>query len=204
MYKAEQGFITRGEESINNTPQSNVDEMQRLHDKAAKDLQMALATNPYVMPAYTSLMVMARTSSMPFSATDILKKAEASDDRTYFVRQEYMVSLQPRWGGSHEAMKEFAKSVIQYNDRNPRLWSLQGAADADRAYSHYQAGNFSAAVRYYTKALRFGDRFPWLEYRAASRFYLGKKDKAVNDYKKVLYYDPTETKSLAGAGGEEP
>jgi len=196
-YKARQGFVARGGDYISNTPQSRLDEMHRLHDEAAKDLQTAVAANRHLMPAYIRLVSIAKTSNMPFSAKEIVKEAERIDPRSFYVRHEYMGALLPRWGGSYGEMSDFAKTAIKYCNLNPRLWSLQGAADADRADLYYREGDYSAAARYFTKALSFGDRVAWLKYRAACYENQGKSNEAAADYRKAQYYDPD---SAAQAG----
>jgi membrane associated rhomboid family serine protease/tetratricopeptide (TPR) repeat protein len=203
-YRAQQGFIARGGEYASDTPRSQLDEMQRLHDEAAKDLQLAIAANPQLMPAYSCLIVMAKTSNMPYSAKQILDLAVEKDKRSFYVRHEYIVSLQPRWGGSYGDMSAYAKSASEFSGMNPRLWSLQGAADADRADDQYRAGNYSGAVKLYTKALRFGDRLTWLKYRAACNYYQDKKNEAIADYRRVVSYDPSDRTAQAGMTGAEP
>ncbi|WP_136526553.1 rhomboid family intramembrane serine protease [Geomonas ferrireducens] len=203
-YKAEQGFLARGTQYINETPQSNLDEMQRLHDDATTDLQKSLAANPFLMPAYCSLLRMAKTSNMPFSPKQIMDQAVNADKRAFVVRYEYIVSLEPRWGGSYGEMSDYAKSATKYGNLNPRLWCLLGVVESDRADDHYRAGEYSSAVRCYTNALKYGDRTSVLKYRAGCYFELYKKAEAIADYRKVLYYDPTDVKAqqeLAIANG---
>ncbi|MBJ6800308.1 rhomboid family intramembrane serine protease [Geomonas propionica] len=203
-YKAEQGFLVRGTKYIDETPQSNLDQMQRLHDDATTDLQTALAANPLLMPAYSSLLRMAKTSNMSFSPKQIVDQAVNADKRAYAVRFEYIVSLEPRWGGSYGEMSDFATSATKYSNLNPRLWCLLGAVESDRADDLYRSGEFASAIRRYTKALKYGDRTSLLKYRAGCYFELYKKAEAIADYRKALYYDPTDEKAqveLAVANG---
>jgi tetratricopeptide (TPR) repeat protein len=165
----------------------------RLHDEAAKDLQIAISKNPALMPAYASLVSIARESKMPFAAKEILQKAEQNDERTFIVRYQYLLSLQPRWGGSYKEMTKFAEQVIKYIDLNPRLWSLQGEADADRAEIYYKEGNYGSAIEAYTAALKFGDRVTWLKRRAECYEILGQKDKSLADYERVRFYNPIDS-----------
>lgn len=203
-YRAEQGFIARGEKYISDTPPSQLVEMQSLHNEAAKDLQIAVAVSPHLMPAYSYLLTMAKASNMPFSPKQILDEAVVNDKRSFLIRHEYMASLQPRWGGSYGEMSAFAKSAVKYNHLNPRLWSLQGAADADRADMHHIDHDYRAAIKSYSRALKYGDRVSWLKYRAGCYYYEGKKDEATADYKRVLFYDPTDSTAQAGVSGLTP
>ena len=191
-YKAKQGFNARGRKFIDQTQPEQIESMQRFHDDAAKDLQTALDKMPSCMPLYITLIDMARASSMPFTIKDILDRAEAVDKRTYLVRTEYMFSLQPKWGGSFDAMAEFAQHALQYLDRNPRLWSLQGDVHAARAVDFFVHGKYESAAAAYTDALSFGDRISWLKGRSGVFTKMDKEDAAIADQKKILYYDPTD------------
>lgn len=181
IYKAQQGSY------------DDIQNRQQLHDEAAKDLQIATSKNPSLMPAYSWLISIVRESKMPFTAKQILQKAEENDKRTFIVRYQYLWSLQPRWGGSYKEMSTFAEQVIRYIDFNPRLWSLQGEADADRADIYYKEGNYASAIEAYTEALKFGDRVSWLKRRAECYENLGQKDKSSADYERVRFYNPRDS-----------
>ncbi|HEY1269305.1 MAG TPA: hypothetical protein VGH16_18750 [Candidatus Binatia bacterium] len=195
-YRDRQGFAARGDKFINETPESNIKQMIYFHQLAAKDLQTAISKNPRFMPAYSNLIDLAKASRMPFSTHEMAQKAEAIDKRSYYVRYEFMTTLQPRWGGSYELMAAFAQHAIQYLDVNARLWTLQAEVDTDRGNLLFLANNHAAAIQSYTKALQFGDRLSTLNYRALCYEKIGEKDKAVADVKKVLYYEPTNELAL--------
>jgi tetratricopeptide (TPR) repeat protein len=177
--------IYKAQQRLNYEPKTK----QQIHDEAAKDLQIAISKNPSLMPAYTWLIILARDSKMTFTPKQILEKAEKNDRRTYIVRYNYILSLQPQKGGSYQKMREFAEQMVKHVDSNPRLWSLQGEADADQANRHYEEGNYSLAIASYTAALKFGDRTSWLIRRAECYEKIGKNDKAMADFEKVRYYD---------------
>ncbi len=177
IYKAQQGFYYERKN------------MQQLHDEAANDLNVAISKNPTLMPAYAWLVILARDSKMPFTPKQILEKAEENDTRTYLVRYNFMLSLQPQRGGSSQKMREFAKQTLKYIDANPRLWSFEGEVDANEADKFYKAGNYGAAIASYTAALKFGDRTSWLNKRAECYEKIGQNNKAMTDFERVRYYD---------------
>ena len=179
-YKAQQGF-------------NETQNMQRLHDEAAKDLQIAIGKNPKLMPAYTILLILASSSKMPFTANQILQEAEKNDQRTYSVRSVYMQSLQPKRGGSYQKMTVFANQTIKNIDSNPLLWALQGEVDADKADKYYDTGNYASAIESYTAALKFGDRVRWLKRRAECYEKIDQKGKSMTDFERVRYYDSLDS-----------
>jgi tetratricopeptide (TPR) repeat protein len=191
-YKTTEGYWERGGKYISETPQYKIDKMQRLHEEAALDLQVAISKNPALMPAYVDLIDIAKASTMTFTARQILEKAVAHDNRTFLVRYKYIRSLLPRWGGSHEEMSKYAQQTTQYTHLNPRLWSLQGEVSADRADDYEREGDYQSAVVSYTAALQFGDRTSWLKERAICYSKLGQMDLAAADANRVLYYSPTD------------
>jgi tetratricopeptide (TPR) repeat protein len=107
-----------------------------------------------------------------------------------------MSSLYPRWGGSHEEMANFAKKLLEFAHLNPRLWTFQGDVDADRGDNYIFDKNYSAALESYTAALQFGDRVSWLDDRGNCYNRLGQKDKAIADYSRAIYYDPTDERAV--------
>jgi len=191
-YKTTAGYWERGGKYISETPKYKIDKMQRLHEEAATDLQIALSKNPALMSAYQDLIDIARASTMTFTAKQILKKAESHDNRTFFVRYAYMRSMLPRWGGSYQEMSKYANEAIQYVNLNPRLWTLQGEVSADMADTYESEGNYELAVESYNKALKFGDRISWLKKRANCYSKLGKRHLAAVDANRVLYYSPND------------
>jgi len=191
-YKERLGFAARGTKFIIKTPEYKIDDMKELHSEAAKDLQIAVNKNPLLMPAYFYLISIAKASDMPFTPKEILDQAVKQDNRTYTVRVAYMGAITPSWGGSYEKMSDFAKQTIQYADVNPSLWTLQGEVFAEQGGDYWRENNFAQALEAFNLALKYGDRTTWLRSRAGCFWQLGQKDKAVEDYKKILYYDPKD------------
>ncbi len=197
IYRCKAGYAARGSKYASETSKEQFAAMQRLHDEAAKDLQKAIAKDPTLMPAYASMIRIAKMSDMPFTTRQVLDSALMHDRRTFEVRSAYMGSLLPRWGGSYEAMSEFAAESIKDVTRNPRLTTLQGDADADRADLLYNK-DAQAAIDGYTKALRFGDRITWLTYRGDCYKRLGDTAKAEENYARIRMYD-TRTNNVVPA-----
>jgi hypothetical protein len=192
-YKVKQGFGARGVKFFNQTRPEQISEMQKYHEEAAKDLQTAINKNPTLMTAYRLLIHMAKSSDMPYTAQQIILKAEENDKQSFSLRDAYMQALWPQWGGSLEEMAEFASRESQFADANPRLWSLQGEAVATRGFTLHRNGDCASAVELYTAALKYGDSPRWLRMRSLCYSSLGQEKLAKADLDKFRYYDSRET-----------
>jgi tetratricopeptide (TPR) repeat protein len=108
-----------------------------------------------------------------------------------------MRSLEPRWGGSYEAMVGFAAFCAMDYELNHRFWPLVGAPLADLASTYAQRGDDRKAVELYTEALKYGDRLTWLEYRASCFSRCGEFEQALADVERMLYYSPNDRTATA-------
>ncbi len=197
IYRLEQASAARGTDYLSRTPKGNLDLMQSYCDQAAADLQTALEKNPELSPAWTALIRISMMASMPFGPDEIFEKAINQDRRSFYIRQQYMVSLQPRWGGSSEAMLGFGQFCAQDVQLNPRLWVLQGDLYSDGAGMLSLQGDHEQAVDMYTRALLFGDKLSTLQYRAYSLQKCGRNEEAAVDLRKILSYDPMHRAAIA-------
>ncbi|MBI3393867.1 MAG: tetratricopeptide repeat protein [Nitrospirae bacterium] len=196
-YKARLGFDVRGGKTIDKTPRQRIEDMHRYHTDAFKDLQMAIEKNPGLMPAYVDLIWISTASSIPITPREALDMAIHHDNRTYYARRAYVDVLHPKWGGSFRQMSDFAKGSLKYIHLNPRLWSLQGMAYAYRAMDYDEEADYTNAISMYSAALAFGDDVTLLKNRAAVYYKSGNIGKAEADYRRVLYYHPTDSTAVA-------
>ena len=190
IFMAQQGFDVRGGKWAQETPRADMNAMVECHYAATVDLMSATEKEPDMAPAYVWWIQIAKASSTPYEPEEILARAVKADKRCYYARFQYIISLQPRWGGSHEQMKAFAEEAAKQSDLNARLWSLQGEVYADIADQYWFAKDYAEASNYYGVALIYGDRTSWLRYRAACFYTLRIYELAIDDLSRVLYYAP--------------
>ena len=189
-YKTAEAANARGTDFAANTPKISLQEMTRLCYEAADDLMDALDLNPRLTPAWVALLRLSMMTQMPFSPQEIYSEAIKHDHNSIYLRLQFMYALQPRWGGSYPEMEALAKRAVQEIDLNPRFWSLQGEIYADQANMCAINGDFTRSVELYTKALEYGDKLTWLQYRSYALNKLGRTDEALTDLERILYYDP--------------
>ena len=73
------------------------------------------------------------------------------------VREKYMGTLAPRWGGSVEAMHAFLEESKQAGVSAAHLQSLEGVIIEDQAHTEKDAGDYAAAERDYRKLVALGN-----------------------------------------------
>ncbi|MFH2036605.1 MAG: hypothetical protein ABIJ45_09400 [Candidatus Zixiibacteriota bacterium] len=188
FYYTNLAYAVRGQEYVANTPAEHLDEMHQYLAKAIPDLKKAIELNPKNMPAYAA-MIQAAMSEPSVDAEKYLETALKNDERSYYVRSQYMLKLQPRWGGSYEAMEQFGDETAAKADLNPRFWTFKGAVAADKASLAYDEGDMKTAAKFYNYAMKFGERVQWLQYRAACYYKSGQLEEAHRDFVRMLYYD---------------
>lgn len=190
MYLASCGFAARGTKFADETPKENFDKLYDYLEKAYPDLKTATEKNRDILPAYIWLMNISRNSWSENNKTDVFKEARKYHKRSFYLRFHYMISLEPKWGGSYYLMQAFAQMAARKTDLNPGLYTMLGEPISAEADAYYYKGDYIKAAELYTKALEYGDRTDWLQYRAACYHKLDKLELAVQDLEKILDYDP--------------
>jgi tetratricopeptide (TPR) repeat protein len=76
---------------------------------------------------------------------------------SFTIREVYLNSLLPKWGGSPQAVVEFAKESQTYTKENPKLKWLLGSLYTAAANRQRSAKNYDIAEDLYKNALKFGE-----------------------------------------------
>lgn len=111
----------RGAKYMKDTPQDSVDSMHKLLAQADSDLRQAIALNPRLTPAYIALI---NAGGLGFGRayTDAaIRSALAVAPDDYAIRSVAMWTLEPKWGGSLDAMDRFAAQAQAYTRTNPLM-----------------------------------------------------------------------------------
>jgi len=117
----------RGGEYIQNTPQSNIDDMDRLLAQADTDLQRAVQLNPKITPAYVA-MIQAGSMSLGDAYTEnAFRRGMAAAPDDYAIYGMYIHAAEPKWGGSLQAMAKIASDAQVHVKENPLLALLLSA-----------------------------------------------------------------------------
>lgn len=163
------------------TSEEQFSAMRAEHASARADLERALTLRPGLVAAHFELLEIMMMGGAPRT----LKRAQldaalAACPHCGRIRQEYMATLAPRWGGSHDEMEAFAIECAA-DTKNPRLALLLGSADADRARTLNDANDFEGALVAAERAVARGPFTPFLGERSRARNGLGDSAGALAD-----------------------
>lgn len=189
IYKVNQGWLIRGDKYVKDTPPDNLYGMHLFHEEGKTDLLAAIKLNKRFSPAYCSLIGIEKASGTIDGTKDIHDIAVRSIPETYYVRYDYLRSLQPRWGGSFELMQEYVESLDKAAQKNPRIWSLKAELPAELGRIAWADSDYVNALQYYTEALSYGERLSFLKYRGRLYMLTGQDGLALEDFMKYRKYD---------------
>jgi len=96
------GWAARGTKWMSETPKEQVEQMQAHFAKAVELLQAALKKEPRLMPAHAALVNIGANGELDEEA--VFAAAVKADPGCTELMEERMRALEPRWGGSYEAM----------------------------------------------------------------------------------------------------
>jgi tetratricopeptide (TPR) repeat protein len=189
-YRTHLGFVRRGTHYAVDTPESDLAAMKDTHDKALADLEKAFALRPKLVTALAQEIDIAMTLSDNAGLERAAGKAEKLCPTCLLFRVHLMNAMEPRWGGSYDAMARLAKSspVAQ----NAKLRFLPGYIDIDQVETLLHDGKLDEALAATEKACARGEYWRFLQERA--HVFDAKKDlaQAARDIERASELRPDE------------
>jgi len=164
--------------------------MAQYHAAAIADLDAALATNPRAVHAVIFRMELAKAAGRRDEVGKFYERALKLNPLSFTARNWYLGSLQPRWGGSYEAMEAEIVGTRPLHEKNPRLKVLEGAILTDRAQIAINAKRYHEVNWMTSNALAHGANPTALRYRAEGLVATSQMGLAKKDLDAVLALDP--------------
>ncbi|MBE2212147.1 MAG: DUF4034 domain-containing protein [Xanthomonadaceae bacterium] len=130
FYRKE-AWKARGARYAAKTPASQMSRMSELAERSVPLYRKAIAINPRLMPAYEGMLNVATADSLDAVAEEAIKGAQKQDPACPAIARERMRAMQPRWGGSYEAMDAYATELDRLTVSRPLLALYVGAPFAD-------------------------------------------------------------------------
>ena len=139
----------RGSDTADKTTDAQFKEFSEGLRLAKKDLLASIYLYPRPIASYAHLMMVARGDrrNIDLDRRKLLEAGLKIDPRAYWLRKEYLVGLEPKWGGSLKLMDEFVKECLgsPMNDKDKaRIEALHYTARAwyfDHMHAYRQASD---------------------------------------------------------------
>jgi tetratricopeptide (TPR) repeat protein len=164
------------------------------------DVAAALAIDPAFFLPHVLLIGAARTTGDHAICGKIASSALAKAPASELIRAAYMRCLEPRWGGSYEAMDKFADRSIP--SKNPKVTVLKWYSDYDRAYTLLTIQDYANAVPRFTRLIaESGDSPKYYVGRGTALYYLGRYRESLADLQRADQLSPQEPSTLTLMAG---
>lgn len=170
----------RGAKVVRETSDTEFDEMRETLPVALDALEHALRLRPKLVAARAEELWVLVLMSDAFRFHETVKLADQSCPSCFLHRVVVMQSLRPRWGGTYEAMRAYAKSAPVAE--NPRLRFLKGYVELDRAEIAVHDDRLPDAMEEVEKACALGEHWAFLRERA----HVERRGKAFDQARKDL------------------
>jgi tetratricopeptide (TPR) repeat protein len=195
-YYTAAAWNARGETSSRNTSFRQGMAAHAYFARALVDLDSALRRTPCSVMAYGGYMAIAPYAGDTAMSREAMDQALLLQPYSYVVREEQMLNLRPRWGGSYDAMNKLAREADSLGDTNPRLHALHGFADWDQGDMSERHKEPARALEFYDRALSFGDLWRFRLERGRLYEALGREDEALADLERALVQRPQHARLL--------
>lgn len=194
FHQAALGWEARGSAYAGKTSRDQFEAMAGHFRIAEAEALEALRLDPNLIAAYFPLIRMARGSSSP-RLPEYVGRALAIDPVSYQIMFAYMISLEPRWGGSYAAMDRFAAAARIGADLNPELGILAGLSAWDRGRLLYDEERYDSARIEFRTALEAGPFFDAHVRLGETWSRLGRSDLALGEFDEAIAVRPLDAEA---------
>lgn len=193
VYYSAVAFKKRGTKVASETTGRQMSGMQLYLGKAQKDLTVAIEINPKLIQAYAMMIYIPMAFGLRAQTKAIIEEALERNPYSLSARWSYLVSLEPRWGGSFREMEDFIRQARPYYMKNPELKVLNGRVLAARG-DH--ATTYGKALFYFNKALAHGKHWYFYRRRGEILNHLQRYREAIASLDKALERRPVDPRAL--------
>lgn len=183
----------RGDKYANKTHRARTERMRQFMEKAEERFRQSLQQVDKPILSLTYLIYIAKYTGSRQQARFWLDQAVALDPHCEYPRMAYMGALEPRWGGSHSAMRSFAEETAAIG-KHPKLSRivriLNGQVFWDQGYSRFLRGDYVEALRLFEQAIAESDWSYFLATRGRLYQRVGQTELALADLSAALTRNP--------------
>jgi tetratricopeptide (TPR) repeat protein len=155
IYYKKVGQERRGTDVIARTSDTQLDGMDHAYAIASEEFTASAPLTAKPLLSFFHAIDISTSAGDREESRRLLDRALAVDPRTFIVREKYMASLETRWGGSVDEMKEFLAACRHAKLSRAHLHELEASVAEDEGWTlQFQAGNAAAAKAAYLRAAK--------------------------------------------------
>ncbi len=154
IYLRKLGEFRRGQGYAHQTRAADLEYMTQMHARANEDLIAALRQRPDSYITVLHLLNIAQFSMDRQAARAYLDAANRLVPDNLFARARYLISLAPRWNGSHDQMDAFVEETKTGGVTEQLGRWLEAIVSDNRADVAFYQGDDAGAAAYAADALR--------------------------------------------------
>jgi tetratricopeptide (TPR) repeat protein len=192
VHLAWRGWFVRGTAFSGRTSSQQFAAMSEFFRQAAHELIASLAAKPNIVAYYELIRLAKADPELAMPVSEYLKRALDLCPACFELRRQYMVGLEPRWGGTYEEMEQFAKESQRMAGANPQLRVLIGLRYADQGQSACGAGRYDEAVALHNQALSYGEYWNFFFGRAKALRCSHRYQEALLDLARAIALRPSK------------
>lgn len=152
------GLDVRGGKYISDTPIENLKKMHEYHGIAKSELNSSLKLTKKPFLSVFHLLDISQTEGDAKTSLELLELANRMLPDNTLARNRYMCSLEPRWGGSYEQMKDFINKSKTEGVSSVGIMQLEAIMYDDMGFAAMERDEKRVAVEHFSKALERGQR----------------------------------------------
>lgn len=167
------GWNERGYKFAKDTSEEQFNKMRQYFRKSIEDHNASLKLNKRMLFSYLSMLDISRASAL-LDSKEIFMDAVIQFPASILLNYRYMLTIEPKWGGSFLEMSEHAITQRKYVAMDPKLISLSGYDAVYKADGFWHEKDYDNAIKWYKRALLFGARSSF--FNQLNKLYVFKKD----------------------------
>lgn len=158
IYRFQRGLDARGEKSAKETPPESFEKMRDWFEMAREDFHASLDLAAKPVVTRTFLIAAAMRSGSKQEIDEHYRSAIAYAPRSMALRETYMQSLEPRWGGSEQEMTRYAALTRTELTDTRKADRIEGMIPGDRGLRLMEAKDYAPAHDALSRAIALADR----------------------------------------------
>lgn len=199
-YLTNRAYLARGAAYADETREAQFQAMNRHMDRAVKDLRKALELRPDLTVAYANLVRIAKARAPAEKTLRIARQGLEHDPGSFNIRSDLLYALQPKWGGSVDAIRRVIADMAPHIEAHPKLERLRGFVPFVFAERLARDGRTGSAIDYLDEAMQWGPLPLYLRERARAYSRQGNHRAALRDIDRALEMRPQSAYYLRRRG----